>query len=217
MSDSVENLDTRELGFSDAEDEPEEVDFDFNPSGASRIGFSAIYRTVGFKDTEAHVYLTSLPITAKILDVERFTRTQDRFKFSKHRSVSKAMPAVFKIELKHGNFTWIVKRKEKHFMELHRELLKYKTLMRIPLPTRSHTERRKSIKRSEVRQMPALPRGGGDGELAREEQVSSRRKQLEDYLNKLLKMAMYRKYYATMEFIDVSQLSFIQDLGPKGL
>lgn len=38
----------------------------------------------------------------------------------------------------------------------------------------SHTERRKSIKRSEVRQMPALPRGGGD-ELAREEQVSSRR------------------------------------------
>lgn len=38
----------------------------------------------------------------------------------------------------------------------------------------SHTERRKSIKRSEVRQMPALPRGGRD-ELAREEQVSSRR------------------------------------------
>lgn len=38
----------------------------------------------------------------------------------------------------------------------------------------SHTERRKSIKRSEVRQMPSLPRGGRD-ELAREEQVSSRR------------------------------------------
>lgn len=33
MSDAVENLDTRELGFSDAEDEPEEVDFEFNPSG----------------------------------------------------------------------------------------------------------------------------------------------------------------------------------------
>uniref|UniRef100_A0A673J8K1 phospholipase D n=1 Tax=Sinocyclocheilus rhinocerous TaxID=307959 RepID=A0A673J8K1_9TELE len=33
------------------------------------------------------------------------------------------MPAVFKIELKHGNFTWIVKRKEKHFMDLHRELV----------------------------------------------------------------------------------------------
>ncbi|KAI2667571.1 Phospholipase D1 [Labeo rohita] len=201
MSDTVENLDTRDLGFSD---------------GVSRIPFSAVYKTVGFKETEAQVYLTAAPITTKILEVERFTRAPDRFNVSKQRSVSKAMPAVFKIELKHGNFTWVVKRKEKHFMELHRELLRYKTLMRIPLPTRSHTERRKSIKRSEVRQMPALPRGGGD-ELAREEQVSSRRKQLEDYLNKLLRMAMYRKYYATMEFIDVSQLSFIQDLGPKGL
>uniref|UniRef100_A0A8C1G122 phospholipase D n=1 Tax=Cyprinus carpio TaxID=7962 RepID=A0A8C1G122_CYPCA len=184
MSDTVENLDTRDLGFSDAEDEPEEVDCEFNPSGASRIPFSAVYRTVGFKETEAEVYLTAAPITAKILDVERFTSAP-----------------VFKIELKHGNFTWIVKRKEKHFMELHRELLRYKTLMRIPLPTRSHTERRKSIKKSEVRQMPPLPRGGGD-ELAREEQVSSRRQNC---------------FSLQMEFIDVSQLSFIQDLGPKGL
>uniref|UniRef100_A0A673J536 Phospholipase n=1 Tax=Sinocyclocheilus rhinocerous TaxID=307959 RepID=A0A673J536_9TELE len=159
MSDTVENLDTRDLGFSDAEDESEEVDCEFNPSGVSRIPFSAVYRTVGFKETEAQVYLNAAPVTAKILDVERFTRAPD---------------PVFKIELKHGNFTWIVKRKEKHFMDLHRELVRYKTLMRIPLPTRSHTERRKSIKRSEVRQMPALPRGGGD-ELAREEQVSSRR------------------------------------------
>uniref|UniRef100_A0A673MZ38 phospholipase D n=1 Tax=Sinocyclocheilus rhinocerous TaxID=307959 RepID=A0A673MZ38_9TELE len=38
-----------------------------------------------------------------------------------------------------------------------------------------------------------------------------------DYLNKLLKMPMYRNYHATMEFIDVSQLSFIHDLGPKGV
>uniref|UniRef100_A0A8C1G052 phospholipase D n=1 Tax=Cyprinus carpio TaxID=7962 RepID=A0A8C1G052_CYPCA len=89
-------------------------------TGASRIPFSAVYRTVGFKETEAEVYLTAAPITAKILDVERFT----------------SAPGLFKIELKHGNFTWIVKRKEKHFMELHRELLRYKTLMRIPLPTR---------------------------------------------------------------------------------
>lgn len=38
MSDTVENLDTRELGFSDAEDEPEEVDFsEFNPLGKCRF------------------------------------------------------------------------------------------------------------------------------------------------------------------------------------
>uniref|UniRef100_A0A7N9AMB1 Phospholipase n=1 Tax=Mastacembelus armatus TaxID=205130 RepID=A0A7N9AMB1_9TELE len=123
-----------------------------------------------------------------------------------------AMPAVFKIELKHGEFTWLVKRKEKHFMDLHRELRTYKTFMRLPLPSL----KRQTVMMSEVRQMPNLPRGG-EGELDREGQVSSRRKQLEDYLNKLLKMPMYRNYHATMEFIDVSQLSFIHDLGPKGL
>uniref|UniRef100_A0A6Q2XXK9 Phospholipase n=1 Tax=Esox lucius TaxID=8010 RepID=A0A6Q2XXK9_ESOLU len=125
------------------------------------------------------------------------------------------MSELFKIELRHGEFVWVVKRKEKHFMELHRELLRYKTFMRIPLPSRRYTFRH-SVYKSEIRAMPNLPRGGGD-ELVREEQVSSRRKALEDYLNKLLKMPMYKNYHATMEFIDVSQLSFIHDLGPKGL
>uniref|UniRef100_A0A8C1Q140 Phospholipase n=1 Tax=Cyprinus carpio TaxID=7962 RepID=A0A8C1Q140_CYPCA len=148
--------------------------------------------TIGFKEPGAHVFLTALPITAKILEVERFTSAQDRFN---------SLPAVFKIEMRHGNFTWLIKRKEKHFMELHRELRTYKTFLRIPLPSRRHT-----INRNLERNMPSLPRAEGE-EL----------RQLEDYLNKLLKMPMYRNYHATMEFIEVSQLSFIHDLGPKGL
>uniref|UniRef100_A0A672GKT4 Phospholipase n=1 Tax=Salarias fasciatus TaxID=181472 RepID=A0A672GKT4_SALFA len=184
--------------------------------GDCRIPFSAVYATVGFREASAKVYLPTVPITARILEVERFTTAQDRFNVSQHRSVNKSLPAVFKIELKHGEFTWVVKRKEKHFLELHREMRTYKTLMRIPLPTRSHTVRRKTVRKNEVREMPSLPRGGND-DLVRDEQVSSRRRQLEDYLNKLLRMAMYRKYHHTMEFIDVSQLSFIHDLGPKGL
>ncbi|XP_044022243.1 phospholipase D1a [Siniperca chuatsi] len=211
MADLVESLDTRELDMG----EGEEVDYEGN-LGDCRIPFSAVYATVGFKEATATVYLPTVPITARILEVERFTTAQDRFNLSHHRSVNKSLPAVFRIELKHGEFTWVVKRKEKHFMELHRELRTYKTFMRIPLPSRSHTVRRRTVRKSEVREMPSLPRGGGD-ELVRDEQVSSRRRQLEDYLNKLLRMAMYRKYHHTMEFIDISQLSFIHDLGPKGL
>uniref|UniRef100_A0A4W5JDJ2 Phospholipase n=1 Tax=Hucho hucho TaxID=62062 RepID=A0A4W5JDJ2_9TELE len=195
MSEIMENLDTRELYLGDGEYDT--TDFKLPEE---RRGFASVYNTVGFKEAEAKVFLSS-PITAKILEVERFTSS---------------LPAVFKIEMRHGEFSWVVKRKEKHFMDLHRELLRYKTFMRIPLPSRSHTVKRQSVRRSEVRAMPTLPRGSGD-ELAREEQVSSRRKALEDYLNKLLKMSMYRNYHATMEFIDVSQLSFIHDLGPKGL
>ncbi|GCB78278.1 hypothetical protein scyTo_0018583, partial [Scyliorhinus torazame] len=63
--------------------------------------------------------------------------------------------------------------------------------------------------------MPTLPRSSEH--IIREEQISSRRKQLEDYLTKLLKMPMYRNYHATMEFIGVNQLSFIHHLGPKGV
>uniref|UniRef100_A0A671XW15 Phospholipase n=1 Tax=Sparus aurata TaxID=8175 RepID=A0A671XW15_SPAAU len=212
MADLVESLDTRELDLG----EGEEIDYEGNCLGDSRIPFSAVYATVGFKEADATVYLPTVPVTARILEVERFTTAQDRFNLSHHRSVNKSLPAVFRIELKHGEFTWVVKRKEKHFMELHRELRTYKTFMRIPLPSRSHTVRRRTVRKSEVREMPSLPRGGGD-ELVRDEQVSSRRRQLEDYLNKLLRMAMYRKYHHTMEFIDVSQMSFIHDLGPKGL
>uniref|UniRef100_A0A8C2PR39 Phospholipase n=1 Tax=Cyprinus carpio TaxID=7962 RepID=A0A8C2PR39_CYPCA len=192
MTDIMENLDTRELDNGDGE---EEFDGRDPNSAENRIPFSAVYKTIGFKEPGAHVFLTALPITAKILEVERFTSAQDRFN----------------IEMRHGNFTWLIKRKEKHFMELHRELRTYKTFLRIPLPSRRHT-----INRNLERSMPSLPRGEGE-ELAREEQVSSRKRQLEDYLNKLLKMPMYRNYHATMEFIEVSQLSFIHDLGPKGL
>uniref|UniRef100_A0A3B3TH81 Phospholipase n=1 Tax=Paramormyrops kingsleyae TaxID=1676925 RepID=A0A3B3TH81_9TELE len=176
MTEIMENLDTRELAFGDGEEA--EID---NTDCDPWLPFSAIYNTTGFKETGAVVFLNKLPITAKILEVERFT----------------TVPAVFRIELRHGSFTWLVKRKEKHFLELHRELLRYKTFLRIPLPSRSHTVRRQTVKRSEVRQMPTLPRGGGE-DLVREEQVSSRKKQLEDYLNKLLKMPVYRNYHATV-------------------
>ncbi|GCC33465.1 hypothetical protein chiPu_0011934 [Chiloscyllium punctatum] len=124
-------------------------------------------------------------------------------------------PNIYTVELKHGEFTWKVKRKFKHFQDLHRELLRYKAFLRLPIPTRSYTVRRQTVKRGEPRNMPTLPRSSDL--IIREEQISSRRKQLEDYLTKLLKMPMYRNYHATMEFIGVSQLSFIHHLGPKGL
>lgn len=47
-----------------------------------------------------------------------------------------SLPAVYKIEMRHGEFTWLVKRKEKHFIDLHKELRTYKTFMKLPLPTR---------------------------------------------------------------------------------
>uniref|UniRef100_A0A8C5FCK2 phospholipase D n=1 Tax=Gadus morhua TaxID=8049 RepID=A0A8C5FCK2_GADMO len=122
----------------------------------------AVYKTVSFKDG-GQVYLPAVAITASILEVERNTSAQDRFNLS-HQ------------QLKHGEFSWVVRRKEKHFMELHRELLRYKTFMRIPLPSRRYTNTQT------------------------------------DY-----KGYCFLLVFSQMEFIDVSQMSFIHDLGPKGL
>uniref|UniRef100_A0A7N5KCZ6 Phospholipase n=1 Tax=Ailuropoda melanoleuca TaxID=9646 RepID=A0A7N5KCZ6_AILME len=121
---------------------------------------------------------------------------------------------LYTVELTHGEFKWQVKRKFKHFQEFHRELLKYKAFTRIPIPTIRHTFRRQNVK-EEPREMPSLPRSSEN--MIGEEQFFGRRKQLEDYLTKLLKMPMYRNYHATTEFLGISQLSFIHDLGPKGI
>uniref|UniRef100_A0A8C8RCL6 Phospholipase n=1 Tax=Pelusios castaneus TaxID=367368 RepID=A0A8C8RCL6_9SAUR len=201
MSNIIESLDTRELHF-----EGEEVDADVlnDPKTPVGIPFSVIYKTQGFKEPDVQKYLTGCPIKVRVLEVERFTSTK-----------KVPSPNVYTIEFTHGEFIWQVKRKFKNFQEFHRELLRYKAFIRIPLPTRSHTVRRQTIKRGETRQMPSLPRTSEN--MVREEHFSSRRKQLEDYLTKILKMPMYRNYHGTMEFIGVSQLSFIHDLGPKGI
>ncbi|XP_045706791.1 phospholipase D1 isoform X3 [Phyllostomus hastatus] len=202
MSNLIENLDTRELHF-----EGEEVDCDVSPSDPRiqevYIPFSAIYKTQGFKEPNAQMYLSGCPIKAQVLEVERFAST------TRVRSTN-----LYTIELTHGEFKWEVKRKFKHFQEFHRELLKYKAFIRIPIPTRRHTFRRQNVK-EEPREMPSLPRASEN--MIKEEQFLGRRKQLEDYLTKLLKMPMYRNYHATTEFLDISQLSFIHDLGPKGI
>ncbi|KAB0392709.1 hypothetical protein E2I00_005889 [Balaenoptera physalus] len=202
MSNLIENLDTRELHF-----EGEEVDYDVSPSDPRiqevYIPFSAIYKTQGFKEPNTQTYLSGCPIKVQVLEVERLTST-------------KRVPSInlYTIELTHGEFKWQVKRKFKHFQEFHRELLKYKAFIRIPIPTRRHTFRRQNVK-EEPREMPSLPRSSEN--MIQEEQFFGRRKQLEDYLTKLLKMPMYRNYHATAEFLDISQLSFIHDLGPKGI
>uniref|UniRef100_A0A8C0H028 Phospholipase n=1 Tax=Chelonoidis abingdonii TaxID=106734 RepID=A0A8C0H028_CHEAB len=195
MSNLIENLDTRELHF-----EGDEVDADVlnDPKTTVGIPFSAIYNTQGFKEPHIQTYLTGCPIKVRVLEVERFTSTK-----------KVPSPNVYTIEFTHGDFTWQVKRKFKNFQEFHRELLRYKAFVRIPIPTRSHTVRRQTIKRGEARQMPSLPRTSEN--MVREEHFSSRRKQLEDYLTKILKMPMYRNYHGTVSSLcmHVSNLPFI--------
>uniref|UniRef100_A0A663MH75 Phospholipase n=1 Tax=Athene cunicularia TaxID=194338 RepID=A0A663MH75_ATHCN len=78
----------------------------------------AIYHTHGFKEPGTQTYLTGCPVRVRVLEVERFTSTK-----------KVPSPNVYTIELTHGEFTWQVKRKFKHFQEFHRELLRYKAFV----------------------------------------------------------------------------------------
>lgn len=115
MTDIMETLDTRELDLGDGEYDTADahvpgvcacvisvvfirhqyasvflmcVCFCWCFSAAEHLPFTAIYHTVGFKESEAEVFQSS-PITAKILEVERFTSAQDRFNVTTQRSVNK--------------------------------------------------------------------------------------------------------------------------------
>lgn len=109
MTDIMEKLDTHELDLDDGlYDTADASTTGVTPSSArrspcarsprltpplcvsagERLPFTAVYHTVGFKEPEAKIFL-SRPITAKILEVERFTSAQDRFHATTQRSVNK--------------------------------------------------------------------------------------------------------------------------------
>ncbi|XP_066542709.1 phospholipase D1 [Hoplias malabaricus] len=173
---------------------------------SGNIPFQAIYSFLPFKSLDCTVFLEDVPLHVRVTEVERFTCTRV------------LNPNLYTIELHHGSFTWKIKRRFKHFQALHQELLKFKAFLKIPLPSRIHSVKRRSFKghrRSQGGHIPTLPRR--PDALVKEEQLISRKMQLEDYLKNILKRSLYRNHPATLEFLEVSQISFIQELGPKGI
>ncbi|TSU62976.1 Phospholipase D2 [Bagarius yarrelli] len=86
--------------------------------------FQSIYSFLPFKSLDCKVFLDDVPILLQVTEVERLTHTRV------------LNPNLYTIELIYGNFTWKIKRRFKHFQMLHQELLKFKALLKIPLPSR---------------------------------------------------------------------------------
>ncbi|KAL1267730.1 hypothetical protein QQF64_033093 [Cirrhinus molitorella] len=197
------------LDQDDLQDDPEELELSGHTDlcGEPRnISFQAIYNILPFKSLDGVIFLEEVPILVRVTEVERFTSTRV------------LNPNLYTIELSHGDFKWQIKRRFKHFQALHQELLKFRALLKIPLPSRIHSVKRRSFKGRKLfhgEHIPTLPRR--PDALVKEEQLVGRKLQLEDYLRNILKKPLYRTHPATLEFLEVSQISFIQDLGPKGI
>ncbi|XP_026985981.1 phospholipase D2 isoform X2 [Sagmatias obliquidens] len=192
------DLDSRQLQM-----EPDEVDtLKEGEDSADRMHpFLAIYDLQPLK-IHPLVFAPGVPVIAQVVGTERYT------------SGSKVGTCtLYSVRLTHGDFTWTTKKKFRHFQELHRDLLRHKVLMSL-LPLARFAVASSPAQEANNRQMPSLPRAGPEGSARH---ASSKQKYLEDYLNRLLTMSFYRNYHAMTEFLEVSQLSFIPDLGSKGL
>uniref|UniRef100_A0A452U039 Phospholipase n=1 Tax=Ursus maritimus TaxID=29073 RepID=A0A452U039_URSMA len=104
---------------------------------------------------------------------------------------------LYTIELTHGEFKWQVKRKFKHFQEFHRELLKYKSVLsgqcHLLICVVPHVCLHIAVSNACFFQMHEFI----------------------FFLSAFLKYGFLASFQT--EFLDISQLSFIHDLGPKGI
>ncbi|KAM4036907.1 phospholipase D2 isoform 3-T4 [Anomaloglossus baeobatrachus] len=170
--------------------------------GSQFSSFLTVYCLKPLKH-QGSVFLRGVPVTANILQTERYTSG------TKVRTST-----LYSICLTHGPFQWTIKKKYKNFQELHRDLLRHKIFVSLlPLNPLSRFSVLRSRAETTSEEMPSLPHASGESSR----RTSSKQKYLADYLNVLLAKSFYRNYHAMMEFLEVSQLSFITDLGSKGL
>ncbi|KAG7484857.1 hypothetical protein MATL_G00053770 [Megalops atlanticus] len=160
--------------------------------------FLVVHHLQAAKDGGVPLLLQGTPVTCRVESTERYTTR------SKVRVCT-----LYTVRLTHGQFSWTVKRKYKHFQELHRDLYKHKMLLHF-LPLGRFAIQRQQLN-AMTEEMPSLHSGD------RARRTSSKPKYLEDYLNGLLENTFCKNYHGMLEFLDVSPLSFIKDLGPKGL
>ncbi|XP_023246744.1 phospholipase D2-like [Copidosoma floridanum] len=177
------------------------------------LPFSTIYIN-NVKFNNRNIFIPGEDVHAKIIDIERSITTHP------------LNPNLYTIQFTHGPFTWTIKKRYKHIQQLHNQLKIYRASLNIPFPTKSHREKRNSFKsmasenkynKEKKRRRGALPRFPSRPEvLVPHEYLNHRMAALEEYLDTLLKIEIYKRHPETANFLEVSHLSFVSDLGDKG-
>ena len=113
----------------------------------------------------------------------------------------------------HGDFKWTIRRRYKHFLRLNAGLFFHKVHNNVNVRRQSfrihgageHGDLLPS------RHLPKRPDA-----LANTANLERRIRSLERYLQGILNNKKYRSHKETLVFLEVSHLSFLQDLGAKG-
>lgn len=175
---------------------PDEID-GLMSSGEGRP-FLVVHHLPEIKEKGIPYLIPGVPITSHVDNTEKYT-TRSKVNVG----------TLYTVRLTHGPFHWTVKRKYKHFQELHRDLYKHKMMLHF-MPLGKFAKERQML-RNMSEEMPSLHG------TERTRRTSSKMKYLEEYLNGLLENRFCRNDHSMLEFLSVGALSFITDLGPKGL
>ncbi|XP_030603096.1 phospholipase D1 isoform X2 [Archocentrus centrarchus] len=160
--------------------------------------FFLVHRLSEIKGKDVPYLMPGVSVTCRLDNTEKHTR---RSKVS--------VGTLYTLNLTHGHFHWTIKRKYKNFQELHRDLYKQRIMLHL-LPIGRFAKDRQQM-RTMLEEMPSLHG------TERTRRTSSKVKYLEAYLNCLLENAFCRNDSSMLDFLSISPLSFVTDLGPKGL
>ncbi|XP_071757313.1 phospholipase D2 [Centroberyx gerrardi] len=195
-SSTAQNLGRRRFIHDNHSLSPEEID-GLMVSSEGRP-FLVVHHLLDVKEAGVPFLMPGVPVTCRVDNTEKYT-TRSKVRVG----------TLYTVRLTHGQFNWTVKRKYKQFQELHRDLYKHKMMLHF-LPLGRFAKERQQL-RAMSEEMPNLHG------TERTRRTSSKMKYLEEYLNGLLENAFCRNDHSMLEFLSVSALSFITDLGPKGL
>lgn len=196
QSSTAQNLDTRRFLHDFHALGPDEIDGLMSSSDGRP--FHVVHHLPEIKEEGIPYLMPGVPITCRVDNTEKYT-TRSKVRVG----------TLYTVQLTHGLFHWAVKRKYKHFQELHRDLYKHKMMLHL-LPIGRFAKDRQQL-RAMSEEMPSLHG------TERTRRTSSKMKYLEEYLNGLLENSFCRNDHSMLEFLSVGALSFVTDLGPKGL
>ncbi|XP_054157366.1 phospholipase D1-like [Oppia nitens] len=169
-----------------------------------RIPYTRLYEPAkSFGDPTNRWLLGNCPLRVRIVNAENRTG---------HHILN---PYLYTIEVEHLHYKWQVKRRHTHFQNLHQQLLMFRTTLRLPLPLKKYRERRKTIAQKNRKPVPRFPRRP-EALILSNEALEERKQQLELYLQNCLKIPMYRNHHEMMNFLEISPVSFVDELGHKG-
>uniref|UniRef100_A0A3Q4HWE4 Phospholipase n=1 Tax=Neolamprologus brichardi TaxID=32507 RepID=A0A3Q4HWE4_NEOBR len=160
--------------------------------------FIVVHHLSEIEDKGIPYFIPDVPVKCRLDNTEKHT-TRSRV----------SVGTLYTLHLTHGQFHWTIKRKYKNFQEVHRDLYKHKMMLHL-LPIGRFAKERQQL-RNMSEEMPSLH----GTERAR--RTSSKVKYLEEYLNCLLENTFCKNDSSMLEFLSISPLSFVSDLGPKGL